>query len=127
MRDAVSNIAANGSADDHTRWALASATTRLGVAAWGTAMLGTVAAVALSMTTDRERLEAACCHGTLASNQAVIRIGRAERAVCRARAWKAAKDESTSALVQTGDMAEVARTVDGRRPRRWDPINCAAR
>jgi hypothetical protein len=37
------------------------------------AMLGTVAAVAMAMTRDRGRLELACCHCTLESNQAVIR------------------------------------------------------
>lgn len=35
-------------------------------------------AVAMSMTTDRARLELACCHGTLASNLSVIRRERGE-------------------------------------------------
>jgi hypothetical protein len=67
------------------------------------AMLGALAAVAMSMTRDRARLELACCHGALAANQAVIRRerGRAERAIHRAhRAWRDAKDASMSAWVQ---------------------------
>ena len=67
------------------------------------AMLGSVTAVAMAMTRDRGRLELACCHGTLASNQAAIRRerGRAERAVNRAhRAWRDAKDASMIAWVR---------------------------
>lgn len=70
-----------------------------------TAMLGVYAAVTMSMTTDRARLELACCHGALATNQAVIRRerGRAERAVARAhRAWREAKTASMIAWVRTG-------------------------
>jgi hypothetical protein len=65
-------------------------------------MLGVFAAVAMTMTTDRARLELACCHGALASNQAIIRRerGRAERAVNRAhRAWREAKDALMRAWV----------------------------
>lgn len=67
-----------------------------------TAMLGAFASVAMAMTTDRARLEVACCHGALASNQSLIRRerGRAERAVNRAhRAWRDAKDASMVAWV----------------------------
>lgn len=70
-----------------------------------TAMLGTVASVAMSLTTDQARLELACCHGTLAAHQALIRRerGRAERAVSRAhRAWRDAKDESMLRWVHGG-------------------------
>jgi hypothetical protein len=62
-----------------------------------TAMLGVFAGVTMAMTTDKARLELACCHGTLAANQAIIRRerGRAERAVSRAhRAWRDAKTAS---------------------------------
>lgn len=68
-----------------------------------TAMLGAFTSVAMAMTTDRAKLELACCHGALAANQAVIRRerGRAKRAVNRAhRAWQAAKDASMIAWVR---------------------------
>jgi hypothetical protein len=68
------------------------------------AMLAPFTAVVVAMTTDRARLELACCHGALASNQSLIRRerGRAERAVSRAhRAWKDAKDASMSAWVRS--------------------------
>lgn len=62
-----------------------------------TAMLGVFTGVTMALTKDKARLELACCHGTLAVNQAVIRRerGRAERAVNRAhRAWRDAKTAS---------------------------------
>jgi hypothetical protein len=62
-----------------------------------TAMLGVFTSVAMAMTKDKARLELACCHGTLAANQAIIRRERcrAERVVSRAhRAWRDAKDAS---------------------------------
>jgi hypothetical protein len=68
-----------------------------------TAMLGVFAGVTMAMTTDKARLELACCHGTLAANQTIIRRerGRAERAVSRAhRAWREAKDASMIAWVR---------------------------
>ncbi len=70
-----------------------------------TAMLGVFAAVAMASTKDRDRLEVACCHGTLAANQAIIRRerGRAERVVNRAhRAWRGAKDAFDDRVVREG-------------------------
>jgi hypothetical protein len=94
-------------------WALLDAATRnvltvhyQGRSSWPpgvTAMLGTVAGVAMSLTRDRARLEVACCHGTLGANQAVIRRerGRAERLVKAAhRAWRDAKNASMLAWVR---------------------------
>lgn len=105
-------------------WAALDASTRRVLSAhyapqtgmWGPgvrALLGDVAAVALLLASDRDRLELACCHGALAVNQAVIGSARerAERAVNWAhRAWRAAKDASMIDRVRIGQRSRMIST-----------------
>lgn len=61
------------------------------------AQLGELAAVALLLSTDRQRLEAACSHASAARNALAIRVARssAQRAIDGAhRAWVGARREA---------------------------------
>jgi hypothetical protein len=61
------------------------------------------AGAAMALTANREKLELACCHVTLAAHGATIgrELGRAERAVRAAHArWRDAKTASMIAWVR---------------------------